>query len=149
MTKMAGRGVDMGCLAQGAGAILVTIFLALSIWCWADPGDVITWWAACGYNEQPGGIQVIHTNQFITNGRPECFVCSGNVPMPGQRIKWLQFGKQMHGVWLKGHQIGMPDGTIVSDSCLPRLVNSVGDNLTPVDSGAQPPGPPDSAGVTK
>jgi hypothetical protein len=36
------------------------------------------------------------------------------------RIEFFLFGALTHGVWLLNNQIGLPDGSIISDSCLPR-----------------------------
>lgn len=95
-------------------ALLAAVMLLLPWRAWAAPGDVITLWAYCGSSSA-------HTNIFVSNGRPPVFVCSGNTCMPGQSIKWYCHGLIQMGIWLKNHQIGLPDGSIVTDDCLPIL----------------------------
>jgi hypothetical protein len=145
--------IDGGKLGSIISVIVITLLIvgAFIVWfAWlaakpahgdsAKPGEIITFWYAWGFNSTANAVGVGHANLFVDNGRPPVFVCSADVELPGQIVEWYQFGKKMQGVWLLNHQIGMPDGSVISDDCLPRLpkgVDSVGQLVT---SGV--PGPP-------
>ena len=144
-------GYGQGC-GQRAGVVLVTILLALAIWCWpasqsTTPGELITVWAG-------STPKTAHASTAVDNpALPECFVTDATVPCPGLRIRFFPVGasiiQPVHGIWLKGGYILLNDGTVVSDACLPRKPPYVPDSSGTVDSSAQPPLPPipDSTGA--
>jgi hypothetical protein len=119
--------------------VLLTIFAASVIW--SEPGDVITIWASGKVNGDTLHQCVTHVNLFVTNGRRPAFVTSGDVCFPGQPIKWYMLGQLMSGIWLKGHLIGLPDGSIISDSCLPQIQQSI-PAANPPTASTTPPAPP-------
>ena len=140
---------DLGGCGQGCASALITltlviVFVALAIWSHAatPPGTVITLYATSSLS-----TDVAHRNLFVSNGRPPAYVCSADVRTPGQPIKWLVLGQQMSGTWLLGGMIGLPDGSIVSDACLPRLPQSSDSSgqlipiFPPGENGGSPPLP--------
>ena len=113
---------------RGCGCLSMVLLLMLVVVCWCEPGDVATFWCWCSTGSNA------HANTFIENGRSRVYVCSGDVELLGQPIKWVVRGEEFRGVWLKGHLIGMEDGSVVSDDVLPRMYSSYGESGGIVDS---------------
>ena len=104
---------------------VVVILCLLALRCFGSPGeldDAVT--VNFEFVIAPAGTAVAMScgpPVFCANTTiPECYVCSADTCTPGLRIEFFLFGALTHGVWLLNNQIGLPDGSIISDSCLPR-----------------------------
>jgi hypothetical protein len=126
-----------GCCGQGCASALMTVifaaFMLLVTYCHVfsstPPGTVITIHASAQG-------QTATANLFVVNSLPPVFVVAGR-PFPGTRFSWVDSPsrQRMSGVELIGNLIGLNDGSIISDSCLPPA-------LSPMPGNAPLPAPP-------